>query len=116
MPNDKLTQDTAKPLTRDMSDVNMLIEYLGRTLADHCGGPPLFQDAFDRLRPVLEAGPELLEACREALKCFRAIYDDIESGSLSAEQLLASNDYWPLSQLRDAILKAKPKGTHNAQS
>lgn len=45
---------------------------------------------------------KLVDACRTALNCFRAMSAAIEGGA-DADDLLASARYWPLSLLKHAL-------------
>jgi len=53
---------------------------------------------------LIAAAPDLLEACKEALRSFRLIYDTVDDN-----KELASLDCWPLTELRVAIAKAEGK-------
>ena len=59
-------------------------------------------DYIDKLEKDSAVIPELLEACKEALKALRIIYDNT-----SDEDVLARLDCWPLTELRQAIAKAE---------
>lgn len=56
---------------------------------------------------LIAAAPDLLEACKRALACFRLIYNEFDRGGDG--YLLDSEEYWPLAQLRAAINKAEKK-------
>lgn len=45
---------------------------------------------------------DLLEACKEALRALRVVYDNT-----NCEDLLARLDCWPLTELREAVAKAE---------
>ena len=51
-------------------------------------------DQFDKAK--------LVDGCRTALNCFRAISAAVEGGA-DADDLLASARYWPLSLLKHAL-------------
>ncbi len=53
-------------------------------------------------KKLFKAAPGLLKACKEALRSFRVIYDEIDD-----EDKLAKLDCWPLAQLREAINQAE---------
>ena len=60
----------------------------------------------DRLKAERD---ELLAACEQSLRSFRAIYEAIENGA-TAEEIIENKGYWPLSQLRAAIAKCEKGG------
>ena len=45
---------------------------------------------------------KLMDACRTALNCFRAMSAAVERGA-DADDLIASASYWPLSLLKHAL-------------
>ncbi|MEO2088083.1 MAG: hypothetical protein ABGY75_01105 [Gemmataceae bacterium] len=55
------------------------------------------RDDLDRLDKA-----KLVDACRTALNCFRAMSAALE-GDADADDLLASARYWPLSLLKHAL-------------
>lgn len=68
--------------------------------------PALEREANAKL---IAAAPELLEACEAALAAFRGIYDKLEytDDIGTVTDVMADVSLWPLTQLRDAINKAK---------
>ena len=51
---------------------------------------------------LFAAAPELLEACKEALKALRIIYEHTDD-----EDVCSRLDCWPLTEIRNAITKAE---------
>ena len=52
---------------------------------------------------LIAQSPRMLEACKKALECFRAIYDRLEEEEIP----IFDDSYWPLTQLRTVIKEAE---------
>lgn len=66
--------------------------------------------------PLVLSTGQLIDACKASLKAFRAIYDSLEKAWQREEceiagNLLMNKNYWPLSQLREAIGEKIEKST-----
>ena len=64
----------------------------------------------EKYASLFAAAPALLEACNKALIAFRAMYHDIDKGTVSLEDIYGNELYWPLKQLRAAIALVEKEG------
>lgn len=56
---------------------------------------------------LIAAAPDLVKACEAALTAFRRMYHDIEKGTIDIEELMNDESYWPLTDLRESLTKAR---------